>query len=135
MSGETSRDESGWTVDTLKMHFDDLRQADKDALKLALNAADKANDKAETAQRVVNKSQNEFRGTLKDQAATLMPRSESEAVSKEFRTQLDDLKAKVNSLENRKQGAADSMKGIYAAIAAVGGILAIIIMLANGVFG
>lgn len=35
MSGETARQESGWSVDTLKHHFDDLRQADKDALAIA----------------------------------------------------------------------------------------------------
>ena len=134
MSGETKNNESPWTVDSLKELFEALRQADKEALAIALTSADKANEKAEAAQRVVNTSQNEFRGTLKDQAATLMPRGESEAVTKELRTQIDDLKGKVTTLESRKQGASDNQKGIYAAIAAVGGILAIIIMVANGVF-
>lgn len=134
MSGETEKDVSGWSVDTLKHHFDDLRQADKDALAIALTSADKATEKAETAQKVVNASQNEFRATLKDQAATLMPRSESEQVFKELRTQLDDLKTRVSKIENIKLGANESRTGLYAAIATVGVILGILVLVANGVF-
>jgi hypothetical protein len=118
-----------WNVNSLKQHFDDLRKADKDALAIALTSADKATTKAEEAQKVVNASQNEFRGTLKDQAATLMPRSESEQVAKELRSQIDDLKGKVTSIESSKQGAANSLKGVYAAIAALAGL----VLLANTV--
>ena len=51
----------------------------KEAVAAALAASEKAVDKAETAQSKVNATQNEFRGTLKDQAATLMPIKEAEA--------------------------------------------------------
>jgi hypothetical protein len=67
---------------TLKEHFEALRADDKEALQLALGAADKAVNKAEEAQLRVNQTQNEFRGTLKDQAATLMPRTEVEQLIK-----------------------------------------------------
>jgi hypothetical protein len=43
----------------------------KEQVGLALAGADKATQKAEEAQQRVNVSQNEFRGSLKDQAATL----------------------------------------------------------------
>ena len=43
------------------------------------DAAKEAVSKAESAQKAVNERQNEFRGQLSDQAATLMPRKECEA--------------------------------------------------------
>lgn len=67
-----------WNVESLKEHLADLRANDKEALQIALAAADKAVNKAEEAQLRVNTTQNEFRGTLKDQAALMMPRKEVE---------------------------------------------------------
>ena len=57
----------------------------------ALAATKEAISKAEAAQQRVNEGQNEFRATLKDQAATLMPRSETELLVKELRTQIASL--------------------------------------------
>jgi hypothetical protein len=51
----------------------------------ALTAADKAVGKAEVAQAKVNETQNEFRGTLRDQAQAFMPRSETENLIRELR--------------------------------------------------
>jgi hypothetical protein len=59
--------------------------AQKDSTAAALAASEKAVNKAEDAQKVVNTGQNEFRATLKDQAATLMPRSETENLIRELR--------------------------------------------------
>lgn len=68
-------------------------------------AAKEAVNKAETAQGHVNESQNEFRGTLRDQAATLMPRAESELVARELRIQLDDLRKSRDSTAGAVVGA------------------------------
>ena len=76
---------------SLRDHFNALRANDKEALAIALQAADKAKDKAEDAQRRVNETQNEFRGTLKDQAATLMPRAEAEGKFNSIQKQLDSI--------------------------------------------
>ena len=77
---------------SLKEYFDKLREADKEAIKIALDSADKANDKSEKAQAKVNETQNEFRGALKDKASTLMPRIEAENKFDGQQKQLDDVK-------------------------------------------
>jgi hypothetical protein len=59
--------------------------AQEKAVAAALEASEKAVNKAETAQANVNATQNEFRGQLKDQAATQMPRSEAENIFRELR--------------------------------------------------
>lgn len=101
-NSETNVPVGDWTTGTLKIYHDEkidqlkefvlaLRADDKEALAIALKAADTATDKAEAAQRRVNETQNEFRGTLKDQATTLMPRAESEAKSKGVQAQIESL--------------------------------------------
>ncbi len=61
-----------------------LTAAEK-AVAAALSASDKAVDKSEIAQKGVNETQNEFRGTLRDQASTFMPRAETESLIRELR--------------------------------------------------
>lgn len=92
--------------------IDDLRSADqtavaaalaaqKEAVSIAQVASDKAISKAEVAQSKVNEGQNEFRATLKDQAATLMPRAETELVVRELRGLIAVLSTEINGLRSR----------------------------------
>lgn len=92
--------------------IDDLRSADqtavaaalaaqKEAVSIAQVASDKAISKAEVAQSKVNEGQNEFRATLKDQAATLMPRAETELVVRELRGLIAVLSSEINGLRSR----------------------------------
>ena len=85
-----------WSIEALKEYVDQrfassevavttaLSSAEK-AVGAALIAAEKAVEKAEAAQGRVNETQNEFRGTLRDQAADLMPRAETELLVKDLR--------------------------------------------------
>ena len=61
-------------------HRRELEVSAAKAVDAAFAAAEKAVTKAEEAQQRVNIGQNEFRGSLADQAATLMPRKEVEAL-------------------------------------------------------
>ena len=91
-----------WSIPALKEYVDQrfaasevavataLSSAEK-AVTAALTAAEKAVAKAELSQEKVNATQNEFRGTLRDQAANLMPRAETELIYKELRQSIDDL--------------------------------------------
>jgi hypothetical protein len=110
VSGETERNISGWTVDTLRSHVlevigeHDRRYeqrflaqesavqaalvAQEKAVNAALIAADRAVAKAEQAQERRNEATNEFRGQLADQAATLMPRREAEQSIATLRDQM-----------------------------------------------
>jgi hypothetical protein len=77
------------------------RIADKEATAVALTASKEAVSKAEGAQANVNATQNEFRGLVNDQQATLMPRAEAENTTRELRGLLADLTAQVGGLRSR----------------------------------
>lgn len=77
--------------------------AQEKAVAAALAASEKAVNKAEIAQQRVNETQNEFRGSLKDQANTLMPRLETENIVREIRglvsvntKELGDLRSRID---------------------------------------
>ena len=133
MSGETGRQESGWTIDTVKAHLERLIQeegayrderfrasdkavesaliqADK-AVQAALLAAEKAVNKAETAAEKRFESVNEFRAQLADQASTFMPRTEAESRSAALAEKTDDLGARVDGLAARVDKAEGTTKG------------------------
>ena len=77
-----------------------LTAAEK-AVAAALSASDKAVDKSEIAQKGVNEGQNEFRGTLRDQAATFMPRAETESLVREVRGLIAAQTEQINALRSR----------------------------------
>jgi hypothetical protein len=134
--------EPTWTVNTLKLYFEQ-RFADnekavqaaflaaKDAVSAALMSAEKAVDKAEQSQLRVNESQNEFRGTLKDQASQLMPRSEAESLIREMNTKIDDLRTSRDTSGGKSAGMTMSVGLLFSAIAAFGTIIGMIVVLSH----
>ena len=74
------------------------------AVSAAFMAQEKASGKAEISQTRVNESLNEFRGAMKDQQSTLMPRAETELLIKEARTQIDSVKTQLVESEGRRHG-------------------------------
>lgn len=142
MSGETQRNESGWTVDTLKEYvmqrFGDNQKAvdaalvaQEKAVAAALAATKEAVIKAEVATEKRFESVNEFRAQLADQSNTLMPRQEYTVQHKALEDKLADLTTRVNVSEASKKGSELTIGKIYAAIGVVGAILGIIVLLAN----
>lgn len=115
MSGETEKNVSGWTTDTLHTHMDtqlrDLRSALDErhaaqqlALLTALTTAEKAVDRAmQAAEKAVNKAEIaadkrfELLNELRDGVAT---KEQVEAVDK----QIDDLKSRMDRTEGRGVG-------------------------------
>lgn len=77
-----------------------LAAAEK-AVTAALTAADKAVSKAEVAQSKVNETQNEFRGTLRDQASQFIPRSETENLIRELRGLIANQASEIAGLRSR----------------------------------
>lgn len=134
MSGETERQVSGWTVDTLKEYIEQ-RFTDQDkAVQAALLAAKEAVLKAETASEKRFESVNEFRGQLADQTATLIPRAEADTRFSALGEKVSDLTDRINKTDGAKVGSEVTIGKIYAAIGVVGAVLGIIVLLANGVF-
>jgi hypothetical protein len=69
---------------------------------LALSSSEKAITKAEFATEKRFDAVNEFRGTLSDQAATLMPRAEALSLFKGFSEQISELKNDVGLLRENQ---------------------------------
>lgn len=88
--------------------------AQKDSTAAALAASEKAVNKAEDAQKVVNASQNEFRATLKDQAAMLMPRSETENLIRELRGLISAQGEVITGLRSRLDVGPPSLNALQA---------------------
>jgi len=93
-------DEKDWNINTLMKFLDERDKryeqrfvAQQEATHAALIAAEKAVTKAETAAEKRLDSVNEFRGQLRDQAATFIPRSEVQIMINNLTTKINDLEA------------------------------------------
>lgn len=131
MSGETEKQVSGWTVDTLKEHFGQRFTDSDKAIQAALLAAKEAVLKAETATEKRFESVNEFRQQLSDQTNTFLSRLEYNAQHKAIEDRVTDLTDRLNRTAGAKEGSEITMSKIYGAIGAVGVVLGIIILIAN----
>ena len=127
--------ELGVEVDALKAlalerdrRYEDRFKGQETAVQAALAAQEKFNSavsaaskeailKAEASQIGVNERSNEFRGQLADQAATLMPRKETEASMQNIRDIVDReikiIRAEINSLrESRSELSGRSQQAV-----------------------
>jgi hypothetical protein len=90
-------------------------QAMDEKTSLALTSSKEAVAKAETATEKRFDAVNEFRGQLKDQASTLLPRAEAEAKFRSFDDKLDDLKKSRDEGQGKTTGVGASW-GVVAAV-------------------
>lgn len=124
---------SGWTLDTLKEHFDTLlterKEAQQRAIDSALLAAKELNAQALQAANerfaafvaATDKrfeSVNEFRGTLSDQAATLLPRTEYD-------------QGRRSDVETGRVGSTGIRQNIALGISGIAGIAGIVALLVS----
>jgi hypothetical protein len=99
---------AGWTLETLKEHFEALRADDKEAIAAALAAAEKAVLKAEVRTQADKEASNEIRGAMLDAQAHF---ADKEATDR-----------RLTNLENASLANASKSIGatqLYAAAAAV----------------
>lgn len=94
-----------------------LASQDK-AVQIALIASEKAVAKAEAAAEKRFESNNEFRGQLSDQAATLMPRAEAEQRLAALADKIDDLKGSSRAGASTLWGYLAGAAGLALAVAA-----------------
>lgn len=138
MSGETESRPSSWTIDSLKEHVEVTRvemdrryeqrfEAQEKAVLAALTAAKEAVIKAEVAAEKRADAANEFRGQLADQAATLMPRSETTLMFDALRDRVDKLESTTDRTAGQRKGLADSWGYLVGIVALAGGVIAIIL--------
>lgn len=96
---------------------------------IAFTAAQKAVETALDAQRAVNTTQNEFRGTLSDQARLLMPRLEAEQSVRTMTEKIDVLTSRVNARDDRGAGMHQGWLWLVGALGAIGTIVGAIAVL------
>lgn len=104
-------------------------QAEKVALALA--AADKAVSKAEVATEKRFEGVNEFRAALNDQSRLQVTTDKFDSVIDGLNSRIRSLEARIEKGEGQGQGAKDNKSGLYAAIGAVGVLVAIIVVVVN----
>ena len=137
-AGETGKEASGWTVDTLAVfmqrQIDDMWRALDErssqqgtAVRDALQAAEKAVTKAEVAAERRFEAVNEFRGQLSDQAGTFMPRSEADVRFGALTKDISELKKNSDESHGRGAGIDKVWAFLVAAILAAGGVVSIIV--------
>lgn len=151
--GETTVPVGDWTTGTLKIYhdekiaslkerYDDLRQADQIALQAALVAQEKAVAaaltaakeavlKAETAAEKRFESVNEFRQSLADQTATLLPRTEYDTAHKSVVEKIDGLTDRMNRKDGQSTGSDKTIAYIVTAISIGFGVVGMILAFNN----
>lgn len=131
MSGETEKQVSGWTVDTVKEYFEQ-RFTDQDrAVQAALQAAKEAVLKAETSSDKRFDSVNEFRRTLSDQTNTFLSRPEYEAQHKALEDRVTDLSDRMNKADGRGAGLSAGWGYLAGAVGLAATVVSIILAFSN----
>lgn len=149
--GETAKDVSGWTVDTVNARLDSVERellrlmgekdqrdeqrfrAQQEAFRSELASLARAVDKAEQAYEKRFEGVNEFRQQLGDQARDFMPRREAEQLILALRDSLGAEHERVNLLD-RRQGEITAARGggdkvwayVLAAVGLIVGVIGIV---------
>jgi hypothetical protein len=128
---QTKFESTGKIADERDRRYEERFRAMDEKTSLALTASEKAVSKAETATEKRFDAVNEFRGSLSDQTATLLPRAEAEARFKALDAKNEDLKNEVSGLrESRSSGEGKEKAGQHS-IATIFSVLATLIALAT----
>jgi hypothetical protein len=153
MSGETEKQVSGWTVDTLKDFYDQRMidhekaiekafiaqekatasafDASNKAIAAAFDASNKAIEKSDAAAEKRFESVNEFRQTLTDQTATFIPRAEADRVATSTAEKIQALTDRLNRMDGQGEGSKITMGKLGAALAAAGTVISIAVVVLN----
>lgn len=103
-----------WTITTLKEYVDQRFTQ----LQLAVDKAEQATEKR-------FESVNEFRMTLSDQQRTFVPRAEYESGHAAIHTEVAELKARLDEIENLKAGGSNTIAWLAAGIGLIIAIIAL----------
>jgi hypothetical protein len=120
-------------AESIETRFEGRFEAQEKAFTAAIEAAERAVGKAEMASEKRFDSVNEFRATLTDQAATLMPRSEAETRFSALNEKLGDLTDRFNRETGKNQGVGIAWMVLVAVIGlATGGVGILLAVLRGG---
>jgi len=100
----TSKGTSGWTIETLYVHFTSLMEEHEKAVKAALAAAETAVNKAEYNSEKWRDSANEWRQAMDDREVKFLPRTEYTAAHQALIDRIGMLENRVTKNEGTGQG-------------------------------
>jgi hypothetical protein len=100
----SSEPQNQWTISTLKEHYDYVLNVRDEKIDQKFASLELAVLKAEQATEKRFESVNEFRAQLADQGRTFVPRNEYENGQKDQSNMIDDLKVRIDKMENMKSG-------------------------------
>ena len=137
MAAQDTDEKGKWTLDTLLTHvgarIDALSAltaqrdaAQKEAVAMAMSAADRAVLKAETAAEKRFESVNEFRNTLSDQQRNLIPRAEFDAMERAVTFRLDAIDKVLEAQRAERMG----IKGGWGYAVGVAGLVIAVLSIA-----
>lgn len=129
MSGETEKQVSGWTVDTLKEYVESLIDGNDKRYEQRFEAQ-------ESATKYAQEKSNEFRGSLDDIGKKQMPRTEAEALIKATADKaeagqsansdkIDALQARLDRNEGRGLGLDAGWKILIAAVGLIATLITV----------
>lgn len=127
MSGETEKQVSGWTVDTLKEHIDTKFADRQKLLDERYETQSEAIRKAESATEKRFEGVNEFRHTLSDQAARFMSRDEAIARLDRHDADITAINKRLDLTQGSSSGLDKAWGYVIGAVGLAGGIIAIVI--------
>jgi hypothetical protein len=104
-------------VDANDKRYEEQFAALREKFEAAINAADRAVTKAETAAEKRFEGVNEFRNTLSDQQRTLMPRAETEIRFKALEEKLDRVQDALAARQNQGEGFGSGWKAAATVLA------------------
>lgn len=142
MSGETQKNESGWTVDTLKEFLltqlkdirseNDRRFADQEkAVQTAFEAAKEAVIKSEIGVEKRSDAVYVTIAKLQDSLAVVMPRAESEQRYTTLQEKLTELTDRVNKSEGKSRGMNASWGYLLGGLGGIATIIGVILAFNN----
>ena len=123
MPTTTSKGTTGWTIETLYVHFVALMAEHEKAVKAALAAADTAVNKAEYNSEKWRDSANEWRQAMDDREIKFLPRTEYQGAHQALIDRIGALENRVTKNEGTGQGL---KQGWGILVAAAGFVLVLI---------
>jgi|SRR5580765_1323769 len=121
----TSKGTSGWTIETLYVHFTSLMEEHEKAVRAALASAETAVNKAEYNSEKWRDSANEWRQAMDDREVKFLPRTEYASAHQAMIDRVGALENRVTKNEGTGQGLKQGWGYLIAAVALVMTLLGI----------
>jgi hypothetical protein len=113
-------------IDERDRRYEDRFRAMDEKTSLALSSSEKAVQKAETATEKRFDSVNEFRGSLKDQAATLIPREEANAKFSSLEEKINQLREFSSGIGGKEKAGERNLALLFSVVAILIGVAALV---------